>query len=223
MELSPEYTVGAIATDHPLSTRVFSRHGIDFCCGGGIPLKQACEKQKLDFDAIMAEIANEIAERPDTASQWKDAPLPELIDHIIATYHIPLLQELPRLEAMAQKVYKVHGDKDPAMFGELCAVLFALSHELRDHMAKEEQILFPLIKRGMGANAGCPISVMEHEHDSAGNSLRRLRELTNGYQPAEGACNTWRALWHGLGALEKELHDHIHLENNILFPRALAS
>lgn len=90
-------------------------------------------------------------------------------------------------------------------------------------MLKEEQILFPMIKGGQGAMAGPPVSVMNHEHESAGEMLRRLRELTNNYEVPEGACNTWRALWHGLEALENDLHQHIHLENNILFPRALAS
>jgi regulator of cell morphogenesis and NO signaling len=109
------------------------------------------------------------------------------------------------------------------MLGGILDTLLALKAELESHMLKEEQILFPMIRQGQGARAVAPVSVMEHEHESAGSALRRLRELTGGYEVPEGACNTWRALWFGLAELETSLHQHIHLENNILFPRALAS
>jgi regulator of cell morphogenesis and NO signaling len=108
------------------------------------------------------------------------------------------------------------------MLSELLSVYVALKSALEQHMAKEEQILFPMIRQGQGAMADGPISVMEHEHDAAGAALARLRDLTNGYEVPGEACNTWRALWHGLAALEEALHQHIHLENNILFPRALS-
>lgn len=109
------------------------------------------------------------------------------------------------------------------MLDELVSVFVGLKVELEEHMAKEEQILFPMIQQGKGAFADGPISVMEHEHEEAGAALRRLRSLTNDYTVPEEACNTWRALWHRLASLEQSLHRHIHLENNILFPRALAS
>ena len=124
---------------------------------------------------------------------------------------------------MAQKVLEVHGDKDPDTLSELVEVYAGLKAELEQHMVKEEQILFPMINQGQGATAGGPVSVMRHEHDSAGAALKRLRELTNSYDVPAEACNTWRALWCGFAALEESLHQHIHLENNILFPRALAS
>jgi regulator of cell morphogenesis and NO signaling len=124
---------------------------------------------------------------------------------------------------MARKVVDVHRDKQPETLPELLSVYLGLKAELEQHMAKEEQILFPMIQSGQGSMATGPISVMEHEHDSAGGALRRLRELTSGYEVPAEACNTWRALWHGLAALEESLHQHIHLENNILFPRALGS
>ncbi len=154
--------------------------------------------------------------------RWDQAPVDDLIEHILAAYHLPLREELPRLESMARKVLGVHREKDPERLSELLSVYLGLKTELEQHMAKEEQILFPMIKQGQGAMAGAPISVMEHEHDSAAMALRRLQELTDGYQAPAEACNTWRALWHGLGALEESLHQHIHLENNILFPRTLA-
>ena len=123
---------------------------------------------------------------------------------------------------MAAKVLEVNGEKNPQMFNELNSVFLQMKAELDQHMIKEEQILFPMILSGQGAMAHGPITVMEREHESAGDALRRLRELTSDYTVPEEACNTWRALWHGLAELETALHEHIHLENNILFPRALA-
>ncbi len=221
--LTPDTTVGEIAVDHPLATRVFTRHNIDFCCGGGRPLAEVCTRLGLDTVAVLKEIQQELASSDEPQRRWDEAPLEDLIDHILTAYHRPLDEELPRLETMARKVHNVHGEKDPERLAELLAVYLALKTELQEHMMKEEQILFPMIRQGRGAMASGPVSVMMHEHDSAGNALRRLRELTNDYQPPEGACTTWRALWHGLAALETALHEHIHLENNILFPRALAN
>ena len=223
MKINPESTVGRVAAEHPLATRVFARHGIDFCCGGGKPLGEVCAGLGLDTAAVLAEIQSELAAPDPNEIRWDQAPLGDLIEHILEAYHKPLREELPRLEAMARKVVDVHRDKQPESLPELLTIYLGLKAELEQHMAKEEQILFPMIRSGQGAQTQGPISVMEHEHDSAGNALRRLRELTNGYEVPEEACNTWRALWHGLAALEESLHQHIHLENNILFPRALAS
>jgi regulator of cell morphogenesis and NO signaling len=223
MNVQLDSKVGQIATKHPLATRVFARHGIDFCCGGGKALGEACEKLGLDSKAVLDEIEREIAHPSEKQVRWDEAPLDELIRHILTAYHAPLKEELPRLESMSRKVVDVHRDKRPEMLPELLAVFIGLKAELEQHMAKEEQILFPMIQRGQGAMAGGPISVMEHEHDSAGRALHRLRELTDGYEVPAEACNTWRALWHGLAALEDSLHQHIHLENNILFPRVLGA
>ena len=222
MTINLESSVGQIATEHPLATRVFARHGIDFCCGGGRALGAVCSERGMEGDAVLAEIEKELVEPGSSQVRWDQAPLGDLVTHIVAVYHRPLDEELPRLESMARKVFEVHGDKQPEALRELLSVFVGLKAELEDHMQKEEQILFPMIKCGEGDMADGPISVMEHEHENAGNALRRIRELTNGYQVPEEACNTWRALWHGLHALELSLHQHIHLENNILFPRALA-
>jgi regulator of cell morphogenesis and NO signaling len=221
MSISAETRVGQLAAEHPLATRVFARHGIDFCCGGGRPLGVACADVGIDTGAVLEEIRVELDQSPAPEVRWDEAPLEDVIEHILAAYHAPLREELPRLEAMARKVLDVHRDKDPERLTELVSVYTGLKHELESHMAKEEQILFPMIRAGQGSMASAPISVMEHEHDSAGAALRRLRELTDDYEVPAAACNTWRALWHGLAALEESLHQHIHLENNILFPRAL--
>lgn len=222
ISLTSSTAVGEIAVDYPLATRVFARYNIDYCCGGGKPLEAVCKKLGLDIDTVLEELNQEISTDNQSQQKWDEASLEELIDHILITYHRPLKEELPRLEAMIQKVNQVHGEKDPKRLPELLKVFTELKNELLQHMMKEEQILFPMIKDGRGDMANGPVDVMMHEHESAGDALRRIRKLTDDYQPPVAACTTWRALWHGLGVLETDLHQHIHLENNILFPRALA-
>ncbi len=220
MTITIDSPVGEIASTHPLATRVFARHNIDFCCGGGAPLQTACDKRGLNADDILVEINKELQET-DNTTNWNEAPLTDLIEHIVSTYHVSLKEELPRLEAMAIRVNHVHGDKDPERIAAIESIFISLKNELMEHMMKEEQILFPMIANGQGAMAIGPVSVMEQEHESAGNALEQLRKLTDNFTPPPAACNTWRALWHGLEVLEKDTHQHIHLENNILFPRAL--
>lgn len=221
MTISTSTPVGRIAAEHPLATRVFARHGIDFCCGGGRPLAEACQARRVDAARVMEEIRGVLEAVPEKPERWDQAPLADLIDHILEAYHRPLREELPRLDAMARKVLDAHREKDPKGFTELAEIVSALRAELESHMQKEEQILFPMVKLGRGAMAQSPIAVMMHEHEAAGAMLLRLRELTSDYTVPAEACNTWNALWHGLADLETELHMHIHLENNILFPRAL--
>ncbi len=223
MNIHVDSEVGYIAAEHPVATRVFDRYGIDYCCGGGIALAAACESRGLDTESVMEEIQREAGSVADFEEGWTEAPLEDLVTHILGVYHRPLWEELPRLEAMARKVLQVHHDKEGEMLTELTSVYLGLKSELEMHMQKEEQILFPMIQRGQGFLAEDPIFVMRAEHENAGLALKRLRELTNEYQVPPRACNTWRALWHGLVALEQSLHHHIHLENNILFPRALGS
>ena len=222
MTIQADTPVGQIATEYPMATKVFARHGMDFCCGGGKPIQNVCDSKGLDVAAVLDEIREAVADPDSDLERWDDAPLDALITHILTTYHEPLKEELQRLEFMATKVNTVHGSKMPEVLPELLSTVLALKAELEAHMAKEEQILFPLILQGRGTMAGGPIAVMESEHQSAGDALGRLRQLTGDFEVPPGACNTWRALWHGLAALETETHQHIHLENNILFPRALA-
>lgn len=215
-------TVGQWAARHPGTSRVFARHEIDFCCGGGRSLAEVCAEKGIALDALLAELeAAAQAPAPDERD-WTQATLGELMDHILATFHRPLDEDLPRLEAQARRVAAVHGSKDPRL-AEVLRTFLPLRADLEQHMLKEEQILFPMIRAGHGAQAIGPITVMEREHDEAGEALRRLRELTDGYQPPAEACNTWRALLHGLEEFEREMHVHVHLENNVLYPRALAS
>jgi regulator of cell morphogenesis and NO signaling len=221
MTISADTPVGRIAAEHPDAARVFERHGIDYCCGGDSQLGEACAQKGVDAGVALAEIQHVIDTVEAPEASWDEAPLADLIDHIVATYHRSLDEELPRLMALMEKVGSVHGEKNPEMFAELSRVYLGLKDELEHHMMKEEGILFPMIKNDQGAMGGGPISCMMHEHDSAGAALTRIRALTDDYMVPEEACNSWTALWHGLEKLEGDLHTHIHLENNILFPRAL--
>ena len=217
MDITPESKIGDIAAHHPLATRVFARHGIDFCCGGGVPLARVCEKRGLDAPAVVAEIQQEVSAAPAT-TDWMSVPLEQLVQHVVATYHEPLHEELPRLEGMARKVARVHAERDPE--GRLPAILHTLvklKEELEDHMLREEKVLFPMLLSGFSR---APVQVFIDDHTEAGEALSRLRQLTEDYVPPADACNTWRALWAGLEALETDTHQHIHLENNVLFPRA---
>ncbi len=219
MTIEAQDRVGEIAARHPMATRVFERYGIDFCCGGGRALADACEKKGVEVGTVLGEIEKELAGPEGADVRWDQAPLMDLVDHILATYHRPLDEELPRLEKMATKVFDVHHEKNPEMLQGVRDTVRSLKAELESHMKKEEEILFPLIRDGRGAMASDAMDEMEHEHIGAGEALAKLRALTNDYTVPEGACNTWTALWHGLAALEESLHQHIHLENNILFPR----
>lgn len=218
MTLTQDTLVGRIAVEHPASTRTFARYGIDYCCGGGKPLATVCAERGLDPQALLEELRGAIATPEGSDRRWDQAPTEELIDHILVTYHEPLREELPRLEAMARKVLRVHGSKAPEMLSGIVTTFVALKEELEQHMLKEEQVLFPLLRGGRTAPG--PITVMRHEHETAGAALARLRELTDDYEAPLRACTTWRALWAGLADLEASLHAHIHLENNVLFLRS---
>lgn len=220
-ELRTTSPLGRLASRIPAASRVFMRHDLDFCCGGNRPLDEVCRERGLDAEAILDEIRAEVASDPGEV-RWDDEPLDRLIEHIVVTHHRPLDEELPRLQRMVEKVHAVHGDKDPERLGELLEVYSELHADLVPHMMKEERVLFPWIESGDGRTAGQPIRVMLDEHDTAGALLDRIRTLTDTFHPPAAACATWRALWKGLEALDADLRQHIHLENNILFPRALA-
>jgi len=218
--LHPDQSLGRLAATHAGASRVFHRHGLDFCCGGSVGLADVCAANGLDVDALLAEIRAET--RPAGFERWDERPLGELIDHVLARFHEPHREELPRLVAMARKVEDVHAEKATCPHG-LAAHLERMAEELELHMQKEEQVLFPLVRAGRGGSAMMPIQVMEQEHRDHGENLVRLRALAHGFEPPPEACGTWTALYLGLAELERELMEHIHTENNILFPRALRS
>jgi regulator of cell morphogenesis and NO signaling len=219
--MNPSTTLAELAVTHPAAARVFRRHRLDFCCGGRRPLEDVCRERQLDPDAILASIAAEDPLMPEP-ERWDEAPLPALIAHIVGVYHARLREQLPQLVAMARRVEVRHGDKGSCPRG-LAAHLETMQEAVLDHLRKEEEILFPLIASGLGARAGGPVHVMEVEHEHHGENLQVVRRLTDDLIPPPEACTTWRALYLGLQQLEQELMEHIHLENNILFRRALAS
>lgn len=223
MNISTETPIGRIAADHPLTTRVFARHRLDYCCGGDRTLAAVCEAKGLDPNEVLREVERECAgargaDEAD-AMGWEGASDRQIIDHIVAAYHEPLREELPRLTAMARKVAAVHGELRPDSLPILATSVAALQAELERHMAEEERDVFPRILGGANGDTGDRLADLEHDHAEAGEALERIRELTGDYEVPAEACGTWRALWHGLEDLERTMHEHVHLENNVLFPR----
>lgn len=223
-----ETPVGRLVAERPSRSRVLERWGLDYCCGGKKLLGEACEEKQIDADAVAREIlaADAVIGSPET--DWAQEPLPALCDYIVTTHHDYLREALPRLTGLIEKVCSAHGEKHPEL-SEVRSIFYNFRAELELHMMKEEQILFPLIKRLDAAdlyppaNFGSiryPIDTMEAEHESAGAALARMRELTADYEVPQGACNTYRAMLDGLEELEHDMHRHVHLENNVLFPRA---
>lgn len=207
-------SLGTLAVQIPGATAVFRRLKLDFCCGGQQSLDSACASKGLDTNAVLSEI--QALQQREAAPE---APAPsELIDHILRRYHEVHRQQLPELIRMAHRVEAVHrGNPDvPAGLGD---ALEAMQQELLTHMHKEEAILFPMLRQGGNSFVSQPIGVMRHEHNDHGAALEHLASLTHDMIPPMGACNTWRALYTGLAQLRDDLIQHIHLENNVLFPR----
>ena len=235
MSAIAEKTVRELALESTSATRVFERLGIDYCCGGNKSLDEACRTANLSTDSVQQQL--EAAERDSLSAgnrDWQHEPLSELIAHINTTHHKYVRDEIARLTPLLDKVAGKHSPNHPELI-HTQAVFRGLAQELTSHMWKEEMVLFPHILRteeaviqgepvlpppfGTVAN---PVNMMEHEHEAAGEALRALRFCSNSYIVPEGACGSFQALYRGLEEFEADLHQHIHLENNILFPRALA-
>jgi regulator of cell morphogenesis and NO signaling len=212
-------TLADLAVTRPGATRVFLKHKLDFCCGGRRLLDDVCAEKGIDPSALLAEINNEDARLGDL-SQWTNRPLAELIDFIEGGYHERHRADLPELIAMATKVEKVHAEK-PTCPHNLAAHLRSVHTAILDHLAKEEQILFPMIRSGYLGQVDAPIRVMEQEHEDHGRNLAYVRSLAHDFIAPPESCNTWKALYLRLNRFSDELMEHIHLENNVLFPRAL--
>jgi regulator of cell morphogenesis and NO signaling len=219
---TPEITVGTIVATHPNLARLFEHLGIDYCCGGKQLLGEACADHRLDV-ATTISLLESAARALDAVPSEVNAAgmtLTQIADHIEQTHHVYVKTELPRLIEMADRVASKHGERDPRLL-ELAAIVRTL---------REEIALFPLIRRIESQTvASCAneiisasIRAMETEHDDAGRAMARIRELTDYFTPDDEACNTHRTLLAGLAAFEADLHRHVHKENNVLFPRALA-
>lgn len=214
-----DQSLGQLARQIPGATSVFHEFDLDFCCGGKTTLREAAREKGIDADAIGTRLAALTADREPGDRDWGEAAPSELIDHILVRFHERHREQLPELIRLARRVETVHGDRPDCPLG-LADHLTVMRQELESHMQKEEQVLFPMLRRGLGAMADGPIHVMRMEHDDHGESLQRIAALTNNITLPRAACNTWRALYLGLRALREDLMEHIHLENNILFENA---
>ena len=219
--MSEPTTLAELAVAHPAAARVFYANRLDFCCGGRRSFADACQERGLDADAILREIQDADAVTGPTA-RWDLAPLQEVVDHIVNRYHRRLRASLPHLVDMARTVETRHRDRVSCPVG-LTTLLEHVQRSILDHLEKEEAILFPVIVYRTGAPVAAPVSMMELEHEHHKGDLMRIRALTSDLTPPAEACTTWRALYTGLQQLEQELMEHIHLENNVLFRRALAA
>ena len=235
MPVNATSTVRELAVTVPGATRVFEQLGIDYCCGGGRTLADACEKFSTPVSEVLQRLeAAACSLNPgDKARDWQAESLTGLSAHIVDTHHLFTKQELARLEKLLDKVCSRHGEKRPEL-AELRAAFEHLKQELIPHMLKEEQVLFPYIARMEEAVSECravpapffvtvqnPVRMMMMEHDTAGDLLGQMRRITGNYSAPADACISFRTLYEALQELEADLHQHIHLENNILFPRAV--
>ena len=236
MTVTTEKSVRELALENPALTRVFEKLGIDYCCGGKKSLGEACRAANLDMQQVVA--ALEQASQPAVAIQkeesWRAEPLAAVIAHIQNTHHKYTREEMARLGPLFEKVCSVHGRNHPELL-QVHEAFKGLAQELSTHMMKEDMILFPYIVRMEAAaskdesfapapfgSVQNPVSMMEHEHDSAGNALRAMKQASHGYSAPSDSCISYQTLYQALAVFEADLHQHIHLENNVLFPRAVA-
>jgi len=230
MSIAATKTVRELAVEVPNATRIFEELGIDYCCCGDRPLEEACASAKVAVDDVLRALEQgSDASASVTACDWNTTSLCELVDHIVNRHHTFVKSETPRLQKLIAKVAGVHGQNHPEL-QQVQTAFSELADELAAHMLKEERILFPYVKQ-MTGGAGCgpscfgtvqnPIRVMMLEHDNAGEKLREIRWATNNYKLPTDACVSYSSLFAALVEFEQDLHQHIHLENNILFPRVV--
>jgi len=226
-------TVRAIAIEHPGTVRAFESLGIDYCCGGKRGLQEACERAGVPVERALDLLAAVQENPPADVANWGGATTHELIGEIVGRHHSYVRSETPGLLTMLQKVVSRHGQDHPEL-ASIQSLFGALTEELSAHMLKEENILFPYLEQmessaargttpppAVFGSVEMPISRMLADHEDAGELLAQMRALSSEYQAPDSACPTYRGLYHGLEEFERDLHHHVHLENNILFPRAL--
>lgn len=233
MTATTTQTVREIATENPATVRVFEKYGIEYCCGGRVPLANACAAKGLNVDEVIASLEAAAAPLASGEKDWAKESLASLAGHIVDTHHAYVSREVPRLNELAGTVVSRHGDTREEL-PVIQSKLAELGEELIAHQGKEEVVLFPYIGKleRFAAGSGTmprncfgsvthPIEMMTRDHDLAGNLMAEIRMLSQDYTPPDGACPTFRAFYEGLREFEQDLRQHIHLENNILFPRAI--
>ncbi len=226
-------TVREIAIQNPATVRVFENFGIDYCCGGRRSIHEACARANASVDQVMRALDELDVNGTPPGETWTNSSLADLAAHIVRRHHRYVRDESPRIELLLQKVVTRHGEAHPEL-GAIQDTFVALSQELFAHMMKEERILFPFLeametarRAGQQPPLGCfasvelPIAKMLADHDDAGVLLAKMRNLSGGYRAPEGSCPSYGGLYQALEEFERDLHHHIHLENNILFPRAV--
>jgi regulator of cell morphogenesis and NO signaling len=234
MSIEATQTVGELAASVPGATRAFEKLGIDYCCGGRRTLDEACAEGKVSLEEAMTRLRQGRTASSQDEQDWTQQPLTDLIAHISGTHHVFVREESPRIENLAAKVVNVHGKNHPELV-EVQQMFEDLANELGVHLMKEEQILFPYVTLmeeaavagepappAMFGAVTNPVRMMMQEHDGAGDTLKKLRAITGDYVPPADACGSFLALYEALQEFEADLHRHIHLENNVLFPRAIA-
>jgi len=231
--INPSMTVREVAIELPHSTRLFEKLKIDYCCGGDRPLTEACTSIGVEVGELMGMLETVSQSEPQGALDFQKLPLSELIAHILDTHHVFTKQEMTRLESLTKKVISAHAENHPELH-KVGTLFDTLGADLKPHMFKEEQVLFPYILALASASlensaapfapfgtVNNPIRMMMMEHDAAGEILRELRTTTSDYSTPADGCISYRTLYEALEGFERDLHQHIHLENNILFPRAI--
>jgi regulator of cell morphogenesis and NO signaling len=226
-------TIRSIVADDFRAAAVFERHGVDFCCGGHRPVAEACSELGVDPAALARDLETALAQASPDVPRFNIWDLDQLTGYIVANHHVYVRQAVDTLLAHTRKVADVHGENHPEVRA-IADRFEALAAELASHMAREEQVLFPYINGLAQAQRGGPvpaapfgsvdrpIRMMETEHESAGDAVASIRKLSGGYARPADACTTFRVTYQELHAFEADLHRHVHLENNILFPKALA-
>jgi regulator of cell morphogenesis and NO signaling len=225
--------VGEIALEQAMSIPVFEQYGIEYCCGGRMPLAEACELKDIAVEKVVAALEAASCKSVAGARDWGKATLADLIDHIVAKHHTYCKSELVLLSGLAVKVTKQHGGTNPEL--SIIQSKFAqLAEKLTEHLANEEVFVFPMIvKLERDKTTSCvapceshaivnePLALLMQDHDDAGVLMAEIRSLSRNFVPPGYACATFRAFYEELKEFEQDLHQHVHLENNILFPRAV--
>ena len=226
--ITTDTTVGEIVRAFPARSRVFENLGIDYCCGGKKPLREVCQSRGLDPATVVA-MLSALDSEPETSQTDPDTiTLSELCDHIERVHHGYLREELPRLDFMTHKVAAVHGDSEPRLI-EVRRVFENFNAKITCHTQEEDESVFPAIRKlekagdtSLASSLAEDFEKLEAEHEKTGAALRQFKALTDDYTPPDWGCNTLRALYDGLARLEKDMHQHVHEENNVLFPKAIA-